>query len=105
MNTFCDYHHRICRNLTYQPSGKMRRFLSVLLILRHTYCFSKPYVAAGTLLTEPWLQGLEQRLAFFIFQENDRMNRSPSDKGRISPIIDKAADVQIISELINKHIF
>lgn len=101
MNTFCDYHYLICRNLAYQPSGKMRRFISMLLILRHSYCFSSPCVAAP----DPARFGAERSLLFFFFLENGGITSSPSDIGRISPVIDKPADVRIVSELINQHMF
>lgn len=110
MNTFCDYHYPICRKLACKPSGKMRRYISVLLIPRCCYCFSKPNRAVRSLPAQSPLEGSEQRRAEDLFFFRKRAEIAlyllmPPDNGPISLVLDKPADARIITQIINKHTF
>lgn len=98
MNTFCDYHYLICRNLAYQPSGKMRQFISMLPVPSLLLLFQTMRSSNELYWLNPRCK-VGSRDSLF-FQEKGRNNRSPSDNGRISPVLDKPADVQIITELM-----
>lgn len=83
--------------------------ISVLLIPRCFYCFSKPNRAVRSLPAESPLEGSEQRRAEDLFfrkgAEIALYLLMPSDNGPISLVLDKPADVRIITQIINKRIF